>query len=467
MNLFDDRIPEEQDPQNEELITLLRRANLNPMLVDPTERTQILSQVRARLFPTEPEILTYDDTPTSKMRGLGSFPSRPRAGIDKPHRGRRLLHLLNMLAAVLVLAALLGTSLLLFQHRIPSTGHRPASATQTSSTATAQVIPTARVTANSYDSFVSKYGIMFGFDAQHTHFNPFEHMLNPTTVGDLTKKWAYYTGGTVFSSPAVASGVVYGGTSNSHLYALDAATGMIKWAYDTGGSQVNDSPAVVGGVVYFSTDVDHTLHALDAATGKKKWAYQTRSPIGNSSPAAVGGVVYFGSWDGNVYALDAATGAKKWASHIGHYIDSPPAVAGGVVYVGSDDGNVYALDAATGAKKWASQTGNRVETSPAVADGVVYVGSVDDGTLYTLDAATGAKKWTYRTNGQMFSSPTVANGVVYVGSDDGNVYALDAVSGAKKWAYPVGMMDSLAAVADGVVYVGAGGGIYAFHLPGT
>ena len=377
-------------------------------------------------------------------------------------------------------------------------------------TASTTLLITGRGSTQTYDSYVATNGIMFGFDAQHTHFNPFEHILNPMTVGGLTKKWVYYPAGTVFSSPAVAGGVVYIGCACGYLYALDAATGAKKWAYWTGGSQINDSPAVVGGVVYFGSGEDHTLYALDAATGKKKWAYRTRGPISNSSPAVVGGVVYFGSWDGNVYALDAATGAKKWAYPIGHYVDSPPAVADGVVYigsdngnvyaldavsgtkkwayhtgdvvssspavagsivyVGSDDGNVYALDAATGAKKWAYHIGHSIGSSPALADGVVYIGAVEDGTLYALDAATGAKKWTYRTNGRIYSSPTVADGVVYIGSDPlngsnpGNVYALDAVSGAKKWAYPIGGMDSSAAVADGVVYVG---GVYAFHLPGT
>jgi polyvinyl alcohol dehydrogenase (cytochrome) len=61
---------------------------------------------------------------------------------------------------------------------------------------------------------------MFGFDAQHTHFNPFEHMLNPTTVGGLKKKWAYAIGGSVIFSPTVAGGVVYYGSLTSFLYAL-------------------------------------------------------------------------------------------------------------------------------------------------------------------------------------------------------------------------------------------------------
>jgi outer membrane protein assembly factor BamB len=290
-----------------------------------------------------------------------------------------------------------------------------------------------------YASFVATNGIMYGFDAQHTHFNPFEHILNPTTVGGLTKKWAYDMSSSVISSPTVAGGVVYIGCVCGYMYALDAATGTKKWAYSTGGSQVGDDPAVVGGVVYFGSVESHTLYALDAATGAKKWTYQTRGTI-LSSPTVVGGVVYVGSDDNTLYALDAVTGAKKWAYWTRGSIESSPAVAGGMVYVGSFDGNVYAFDAATGAKKWAYRTGNNVYNSPAVSGGVVYVGA-GDGNVYAFDATTGVKKWVYRTGGPLgpsVSSPAVSGGIVYVGSrGDGNVYALDATTGAKKWIFPI------------------------------
>ncbi len=110
---FDDRLPEEQDPQYEELITLLQHVNLNPLLVDSTESAQILSRARARLFPTDPEVSKYEDMPTLKMRGLGSFPIKPKVGVDKPRRGRRLIRLVSALASVLVVAMLIGTSLLI------------------------------------------------------------------------------------------------------------------------------------------------------------------------------------------------------------------------------------------------------------------------------------------------------------------------------------------------------------------
>jgi hypothetical protein len=70
---------------------------------------------------------------------------------------------------------------------------------------------------------------------------------------------------------------------------------------------VFSSPAVANGVVYFGSD-DHHVYALNASTGSKLWRFTTSNKVG-SSPAVANGVVYVGSFDNNVYALNANTGA--------------------------------------------------------------------------------------------------------------------------------------------------------------
>jgi PQQ-like domain len=261
MKPFDERLPEEQDPHYEELIALLRQANLNPLLVDPTRRAQILSRARARLMQANPGFSLREDMSMAEMRELGSTPSTPKVRGGKQDQRGRLVHLLHVLAAVLVVAALLGSSLLLLQHRLAPTGDHATGASQTSSTATAQGIPTARATANSYASFVATNGTMFGFDAQHTNANPYERILNPRTVGGLTKQWIYQTGTIIYSSPAVAGGVVYIGSQNFNVYALDAASGVKKWAYQTHGPIFFSSTTVANGRVYAGS-VDGNLYAF-------------------------------------------------------------------------------------------------------------------------------------------------------------------------------------------------------------
>jgi hypothetical protein len=96
---------------------------------------------------------------------------------------------------------------------------------------------------------------------------------------------------------------------------------------------VYSSPAVVNGVVYVGSR-DHNVYALNASTGAKLWSYATGNWV-ESSPAVAKGVVHVGSDDGNVYALDASTGAKLWSYTTGDWVEPSPAVANGVVYIGS------------------------------------------------------------------------------------------------------------------------------------
>jgi outer membrane protein assembly factor BamB len=62
-------------------------------------------------------------------------------------------------------------------------------------------------------------------------------------------------------------------------------------------------------IVYIGS-YDGTVYALNVNTGAKLWSFATGSSV-ISSPAVANGVVYVGSYDGNVYALNAKTGAKR------------------------------------------------------------------------------------------------------------------------------------------------------------
>ena len=83
----------------------------------------------------------------------------------------------------------------------------------------------------------------------------------------------------------------------------------VKWAFHTRGEVVS-SPAIVEGVIYVGSN-DGNLYALDQQTGAKKWAFTTGARVA-SSPAVDHGLVYFGSYDGNFYAVEASTGKLHW-----------------------------------------------------------------------------------------------------------------------------------------------------------
>jgi hypothetical protein len=61
----------------------------------------------------------------------------------------------------------------------------------------------------------------FRFAQRHRGLNPFENVLAAGTVGGLNQDWTATTRGNIFSSPAVANGVVYVGSADNSLYTYD------------------------------------------------------------------------------------------------------------------------------------------------------------------------------------------------------------------------------------------------------
>jgi outer membrane protein assembly factor BamB len=321
---------------------------------------------------------------------------------------------------------------------------------------------------------------MFRADAAHSG------IYNAAGVPSFTKvKWQFHTGGRVYSSPAIVKGVVYFGSTDHYLYAVDQQTGALKWKAKTG-SLVSSSPAVENGTVYFGS-FDGIFYASDAETGKLKWKFQTAGerrytgthlhgsqPVAESmpdpfdfylsSPTVWDAKVYFGSGDGNVYALDAATGNLAWKFKTGDVVHASPAIADGTVYIGSWDSYFYALDAKTGKEKWRFKTGEDpdihnqvgIQSSAVVAGGTVYFGC-RDANLYALDAKTGAKKWAFNNKGSwVIGTPIVKDGKLYfTTSDSGMFYGLDAKSGTSifslKFQWP---MFSSPAIAGSTLYIG-------------
>src|SRR5215472_9719376 len=85
----------------------------------------------------------------------------------------------------------------------------------------------------------------------------------------------YPTNGTVDSGPLVHGGVVYVGSDDQHVYALDAHTGKLVWTRRLGGP-VDSSPVLA--VLYVGSK-DHDVYALNAASGTIKWVRRTGGPV--------------------------------------------------------------------------------------------------------------------------------------------------------------------------------------------
>jgi outer membrane protein assembly factor BamB len=130
-------------------------------------------------------------------------------------------------------------------------------------------------------------------------------------------------------------------------------------------------PVVAGGLLLFAGSADHKITALDAATGRERWTFFTEGPC-RFAPAVWKDRTFVASDDGHLYCLRLQTGELLWKKRGGpddrrvlgndRLISrwparGGPAVADDVVYFAaglwpSEGVYLYALDAATGRVIW-------------------------------------------------------------------------------------------------------------------
>ena len=314
-------------------------------------------------------------------------------------------------------------------------------------------------------------------------------------VDDESLLWHFPTEAPVASAPTVAGGVLYFGSEDHHVYALDVATGDPLWKFETGAA-VWSAPTVTDAAVYVRSD-DEYVYALGRETGELLWEHHTRDGV-EYSLLVSDGVVYIlsGTYEKReIQARDGTTGRVLWAVEM-PYTKRPPAVVGGKIYItGGKSGKVHAFDASSGELRYTLDIED-VEHPPVVAAGVVYLtgygayavdeatgeilwsyapgiprgipGVVEDGVfyfaadrhVYALDAATGGVLWYYLADGPIPRRPVVTGGIVFLGSipladaELGQLRALDAISGEVVWSQePTGGYVRSLAVVDAVLYV--------------
>jgi alcohol dehydrogenase (cytochrome c) len=349
---------------------------------------------------------------------------------------------------------------------------------------------------------------------------------------------------------AILDGRVIGATS-TNAFALSAATGKVLWdrrLVTLGDPVIDIAPQVSAGIVYTSTiglppGGKGFLYALDAATGHVRWrlstiegAWKVPSEAGGGgawyAPSIAGGLVYWGTANpypyggtrkhpnGGAYAgpalytdsllvVDARSGKLRWYDQVAphdvrdHDFQLPPilfASGGANLVVGSGKGGVViAWNRATHRRVWQTPVGlhrndhgplparrvpvcpgllGGVETPMALAGGRLFVPVVDlcvpgsasgyeplehvdvskgKGELVALDAATGKPIWRVSLPQPDFGCATATGGVVFTSTLDGTLYAFGARDGARLWTTRAGAgINACPAIAGGMLFVGAG-----------
>jgi outer membrane protein assembly factor BamB len=147
----------------------------------------------------------------------------------------------------------------------------------------------------------------------------------------------------------VSDGIVYAGSLDSNLYAIDQESGKEIWKF-TAENWFWSAPIAVNGTI-IAPCLDSKVYALDAKTGKLRNSYDVGGQV-SSWPVIVENQVVIATQNGKLWALDTTNfdAAPKHITTIPENITSPLAAVKNIVYINGPDNNIYAYDISIGAK---------------------------------------------------------------------------------------------------------------------
>jgi len=343
------------------------------------------------------------------------------------------------------------------------------------------------------------------------------HRNNPVQTGvsdeklpdKLAVRWEFKTGDTIEGTPVIVDGVVYIGSYDKCLYAIELKTGKQKWKAQLSdpkrGAPIKAPAAYKDGRVYVG-DADGKFYCLDAASGAVLWTFDDDMQTGEITAAAnfAGDLILIPTHNSTLYAI-GKDGKKVWDFRIEgpiyggvavaegytflagcdsllHVIDvktakelgnvdmkgqsgSAAAVLGDRLYVGTMSNQVLSINLKKLKVEWEFEAPRRKQAfygSAAVTDDLVIIGSRDN-KVWAIDRKTGKDRWSFVTDNRVDASPVVAGNRVYVGSFDKKFYVLD-LKGQKVEDFELdGAILGSAAVSNGCVVVGSEKGtVYCF-----
>lgn len=167
----------------------------------------------------------------------------------------------------------------------------------------------------------------------------------------------------------------------SGLSTANLARLRLKWAFGVGGAtRMGSQPALAGGAIYVGAQ-DGGVYALDQASGCLRWQFRASAEVRTGIVVSSWGAgdasarphVYFGDLVGNIYAVDAIAGNLIWQDHVDAHpaatLTAAPVLEGDRLYVAVSSieegvpgrydcctfrGSIVAYEAASGKRLWQS-----------------------------------------------------------------------------------------------------------------
>ena len=245
-------------------------------------------------------------------------------------------------------------------------------------------------------------------DLRNTRFQPAGAAgLSPTAVPGLKLKWAFGIPGVSASGSqvTVVGTRAFVGSRNGVVYALDARTGCLVWAFEADAG-VRSTPVVgragTNSSLYFG-DAHAQVYALDAATGKLQW----KAKVDNHGDAMITGAVAF--YNGRVYA--GVSSLEEGAAVIPSYECC------------TFRGSVAALDAATGRQIWKTFTIPDAPHRTSKTSAGTQLWGPSGGGVWSTPALDPERNRLYITTGDNYSNPPTpqSDAIMALAMDTGRI----------------------------------------------
>ncbi|MGE5542726.1 MAG: PQQ-binding-like beta-propeller repeat protein, partial [Bacillota bacterium] len=265
------------------------------------------------------------------------------------------------------------------------------------------------------------------------------------------EKWRFRAGLSVTSSVAVAGGRAVVAAYDGRICSLSLGDGQLLWDFVVPGDLISGSPAVGGGSVFVPAlgtgEGGGAVYALDEATGAVRWKTPLQGWLGNSVAFGGGKVVVAatGFKTGGVYALDAGSGTLLWGPvRSANNQWSSPAISSDTIYLGNT-GWLYAIDLDSGQFRWqwkapavTRKSKNRtyqhdaLVRPPVISGGRLYASTYFEvpgpDAIYVLSAATGKELWKNEIPWRVGSGPVGGRGGLVIGGTAGEMEAWSPVA---------------------------------------
>jgi len=264
------------------------------------------------------------------------------------------------------------------------------------------------------------------------YFGAYDHVFYALDPANGMQTWSFGAADSRYiASPLVDGERIYAANADHHLYALDQ-DGTLLWTFTTSHPQWG-TPALGAGVLYLGS-LNHFLYAVDANSGVQQWATDTGGTL-VSGPLLHEGMLYTGTFNSEVLALDAGSGEVQWRVTTDGWIWGTPALYEGQLLVGDLNGILYSLDPVSGAENWRLDTGGSLTGTPLGLNGHIYV--INEAGRVISVTPEGNIAWNQDFGTELYGS-AVASGDLILVSQHNNTTTLVAVneSGTRVWQFP-------------------------------